>query len=137
MAGRDEVQSVAAALKRPQRGYVGRLEAVRDAVAPRFGEVGRQLGLFLDRIGDLSTEELRELHDETFGRTAGEAIGRAVHGLADRPTLDSEASAALELLAPLLDRLEADRNPFAHAVKALCCLLITRVTHSHMEHSTQ
>lgn len=98
------MQRVAAALERPRAGYVAAIEAARRQIGDRSGEAARQLGLFVDRIGDLTRDELRELHDETFaGRTP---------------------AATLAALAPLLDRLERDRNPFAHLVRALCCLLL-------------
>jgi hypothetical protein len=37
---------------------------------------------------------------------------------------------AVNALVPALDHLEADRNPFAYAVKALCCVLLVRANPS-------
>jgi nitrate reductase assembly molybdenum cofactor insertion protein NarJ len=135
MTGRDDVQRVAAALKRPSGGYLERLDQARAGTAAHSLEVARHLGLFADRIGDLTVEELRELHAETFGRGALARIEGLVHRLARRHTGSDDARVAVNVLAPLLDRLEADRNPFAHVVRALCCLLLAR-THQSEEERT-
>ena len=127
MAAREDVQRVAAALERPRAGYVKRVQAARNAVAPHACEAVRQLGLFVDRIDDLSTEELRELYDETFRRDPSTRIEPLVARLTRRPTDATEAQDALRELTPLLERLDTDRNPFAHVVRALCCRLLARV----------
>ena len=127
MAAREDVQRVAAALERPRAGYVKRVQAARNAVAPHACEAVRQLGLFVDRIDDLSTEELRELYDETFRRDPSTRIEPLVARLTRRPTDATEAQDALRELTPLLERLDTDRNPFAHVVLALCCRLLARV----------
>jgi nitrate reductase assembly molybdenum cofactor insertion protein NarJ len=127
MAARDDIQRVAAALEKPPTGYVKRLETVQKAMATRSREASRQLGVFVERVVDLTTEELRELHDETF-RDEKPVIRPLITRLAHRRTCRDEAGAALRALAPLLDRLEADRNPFAYVVRSLCCLLLDRVT---------
>lgn len=119
---------MAAALERPRAGYVKRVQAARNAVAPHACEAGRQLGLFVDRIGDLSTEELRELYDETFGRAPSTRIEPLVARLVRGATGPAETQDALRELTPLLERLDTDRNPFAHVVRALCCRLLAPVT---------
>jgi hypothetical protein len=68
MTVRDDVQHVAALLARPRSGYARRVEAAQSALSPQACEALRQLGMFVDRVGDLSTDELRELYDETFRR---------------------------------------------------------------------
>jgi nitrate reductase assembly molybdenum cofactor insertion protein NarJ len=128
VAARDELQRVASALERPRAGYVKRVQAARSAVAPYACEAVRQLGFFVDRIGDLSTEELRELYDETFRRDPSPRIEPLVARLTRRATDAAEAQDALRELTPLLEHLDADRNPFAYVVRALCCRLLTRVS---------
>jgi hypothetical protein len=78
--------------------------------------------MFADRVAELTIDELGELYDETF-RADEAAIAPLVQRLVRARTLRLDASAALMALAPLLDRLEAERNPHAHAVRALCCVL--------------
>ena len=126
MASADDVQRLAAALKRPRAGYVTRLQALRADLAPTAGEASRQLGLFLDRVGDLTLDELAELHRETFPRGAAGGVLPLAAVLARAPASSGQARSALVQLAPLLDRLTGDRNPFACVVRALCCLLLAR-----------
>lgn len=126
MTARDDVQHVAALLARPRRGYARRVEAVRAALSPQACEALRQLGMFVDRVGDLSTDELHELYDETFRRGPPTALEPLVARLARRPTDGEDAREALRELTPLLERLDADRNPFAHVVRSLCCRLLDR-----------
>jgi nitrate reductase assembly molybdenum cofactor insertion protein NarJ len=128
VAARDELQLVAAALERPRAGYMKRVQAARDAVAPYAGEAARQLVVFGDRLADLSTEELGELYDETFRRDPSTRIEPLVARLTRRPADVAEAQDALRELTPLLERLDADRNPFAYVVRALCCRLLARVS---------
>ena len=127
MTSRDDVQRVAAALERPRAGYVAAIERARKAMAGRSGEASRQLGVFIDRVGDLTGDELRELYDETFD--AGAPLDTLTSQLTSRPAARADDAAALAVLTPLLDRLERDRNPFACLVRALCCLLLAR-THA-------
>lgn len=127
MTARDDVQHVAALLARPGARYVRRVEAARAALSPQACETRRQLGMFIDRVGDLSTDELRELHDETFRRARPTAVEPLVARLATRPTEGEDARQALRELTPLLERLDADRNPFAHVVRSLCCRLLDRI----------
>ena len=134
MAARSDVQRVAEALVRPRAGYIARLERARAAIGGRSGEAARLLAVFITRVGDLTTDELRELYDETFGvrpqrRTVGRsrestAIWPVATRLAHLPPGPADVGDALSTLTQLLPRLEADRNPFAYAVKALCCLLL-------------
>lgn len=126
MAARDDVQRVAAALARPRTGYLKRVKADGTAIAARSGEAARQLGVFADRIADLTIAELRELHQETFGEGALENTGALAIRLARHRTDAADARLALDVLARVLDRLEADRNPFAYVVRALCCVLMAR-----------
>jgi nitrate reductase assembly molybdenum cofactor insertion protein NarJ len=137
MAARDDVQRAAAALEKPQNDYMTRLETIRRALVAGSGEAARQLEVFSDRIGDLTIEELRELYDETFQRDTLAAIGPLISRFIRRPSSRADARVALDTLAPMLDRLEADRNPFAHVVRALCCLLLARVSHSRKERPFQ
>lgn len=126
MAARDDVQRVAAALARPRTGYLKRVKADGTAIAARSGEAARQLGVFADRIADLTIAELRELHQETFGEGALENTGALAIRLARHRTDAADARLALDVLARVLDRLEVDRNPFAYVVRALCCVLMAR-----------
>jgi len=129
MAARDDVQRVAATLARPRAGYLRRVRAHAAALATRSGEAARQLGLFADRIGDLGTAELQELHDETFGPHGGVADAASVGvQLSRHHASAAEARLALDMYARMLDRLEADRNPFAFVVRALCCVLLARAS---------
>lgn len=125
MSAKDDIQRVAAVLERPRPGYVKRLEQSQKALAADSGDASRQLGVFIDRIAGLTLEELCELYDETFlvdEATIKPLVGRLVR---DR-TGCLEASAALTTLAPWLDRLEAERNPHAYVMRALCSVLIHR-----------
>jgi hypothetical protein len=87
-------------------------------------EAARQLEVFGHRVAGLSTEELRELHDETFARPPVVAVGALAAQLARPGPHPTEGRAALDVLTPALERLEADRNPFTYVVRALCCLLL-------------
>jgi len=129
MTARDDIQRVASALTRPRAGHVERLERARSAMAAGSGEVARQLGVFVDRVGDLTTEEFRELYDETFQEPALADVQALAVRLARGPATLADARAAVNSLAPALDRLEANRNPFSHVVRALCCALLTRANH--------
>jgi nitrate reductase assembly molybdenum cofactor insertion protein NarJ len=129
MAARDDVQRVAAALERPRAGYLAAIERARAAMIPRSGEAARQLGVFVDRVGDLGGDELRELYDETFDDAA--AIAAVTQQLAAPHPAREDDVAALAMLARLLERLERDRNPFACLVRALCCLLLARARPDH------
>lgn len=132
VGAQDDVQRVAAVLGRPRDGYLKRLKANASVIAPRSGEAARQLGLFVDRVADLSTAELQELHDETFGRAgAGDAPAMASR-LARHRTSATEARVALDACARILDHLDADRNPFAFVLRALCCVLLARANDMHM-----
>ena len=133
MLARDDIQAVAAALKRPRAGYVEQIVRARMAAAGRSGEAARQLEVFVDRIGDLTIDEIRELHDETFRRGSLTEIGPVAVCLVRRPASAADARAALNVLAPALDQLEGNRNPFAYVVRALCCLLMARSNPSRME----
>ena len=85
MPGPDDIQRVAAALGRPGSRYLRRLDEARQTVASRSMEASRQLEVFLDRVGDLTADELRELYAETF---RGEAS--AVRRLLVRLATDSD-----------------------------------------------
>jgi nitrate reductase assembly molybdenum cofactor insertion protein NarJ len=131
MAAGNDIQRVASALERPRTGYVKRLERAQRALAGRSGTASGQLGVFIDRIADLTIEELCELYDETFRAdeaTIGPLVERLVHGWVG----SVEAGAALTTLSPLLDRLESERNPYACAVRSLSDLLLLEVTRSHV-----
>jgi len=135
MAARDEIQRIAAALERPRPGYLDRLTDAHVAAASCSVEAARQLGVFLDRIRELTLDELRELHDETFGHGAMAGVRYVALGLVRHPASRADARAALGALTPVLDRLDADRNPFAYVVRALCCLLLARVDGNRLERS--
>lgn len=125
MTASDDVQRLAAVLARPG---AARVAAARNAQAAPLGsgEAARQLGLFFDRIADLTAEERRELHDETFASGALAAVPRIAQQLARGHVSAEAARTSLDTLAPALERLEADRNPFAYVVRALCCALLAR-----------
>ena len=125
---RDDIQRVAAALDKPRKAYMKQLETLRTELVARSGEAARQLYLFADRVGELTLEEIRELYDATFLPETLTDIGPLSSRLSGRSTSGADARAALTTLVPMLDRLEADRNPFAHVLRALCCLLV-RASH--------
>lgn len=128
MTARDDIQRVAAALTRPRSGHVERLERARHEMAAESGEVARQLGVFVDRVADLTLDELRELHDETFREQAMTGVQSVAAQLAHHSVSAEDARAAVNVLAPALERLEANRNPFAHVMLALCCALLARAS---------
>ena len=125
MAAKDDIQRVAAALERPTIGYVKRLAQIQRTMAARSGEASRQLGGFIARIADLTIDQLRELHDETF-RGDEATIGPLVERLVRGRTTCLEASVALTTFAGLLVRFESERNPHAYVVRALCVVLLGR-----------
>ena len=133
MTARDEIQRLAAVLRRPSATHIARLLDAQRAMAGGAVETSRQLGMFVDRVADLSLDELRELHDETFKADALAAVPRVADRLARGPADASAARTSLNTLAPALERLEANRNPFAYVVRALCCALLTRAGHSRNE----
>ena len=130
----DDIQRVAAMLQRPRSGYLRRLDEARQILAARSGDVSRSLESFADRIGDLTGEELRELHDETF-HGEGPEIQRLLGRLARTRTGGAAAGDAVSALEPLLARLDAERNPLSHVVRSLCCLLLQRVESPRFEKS--
>jgi nitrate reductase assembly molybdenum cofactor insertion protein NarJ len=135
MPGADDIQRVAAALESPRAGYLKHLKETQRVIADEAVEAARQLEVFIERVGDLTAEELQELHVETF-RGESPAVRRTVARLAGARTAGAAAGAVLGSLEPLLDRLEAERNPFAYVVRALCCLLLRRVASSGLEPSS-
>ena len=135
MPGLDDIQQVAAALGRPGAGYLRRLDEARQMIASRSIEASRQLEVFLNRVGDLTADELRELYAETF-RGESPAVRRLLVRLARTRTGDEESGAAVAALGRLLERLEAERNPFAYVVRSLCCLMLLRVKASQFEQSS-
>ena len=135
MPGPDDIQRVAAALGRPGSRYLRRLDEARQMVASRSIEASRQLEVFADRVGDLTADELRELYAETF-RGEASAVRRLLVRLARTPTDGVESATAVAALGPLLERLEAERNPFAYVVRSLCCLMLLRVKASQFEPSS-
>lgn len=60
-------------LSRPDSAFVATLDGVADDQAPVA--VWQHVVRFAWRVGDLSLDELRELHDETFGPAPGTAPG--------------------------------------------------------------
>ena len=134
MPAADDIQRVAAVLQRPRAGYLRRVDAARQMLAAGAADVSRQLEMFADRVGDLTGEELRELHDETF-HNEGPEIHRMLGRLVRIRTDAAAATAALSALEPLLVRLDAERNPLAHVVRSLCCLLLQQLESPHVEKS--
>jgi nitrate reductase assembly molybdenum cofactor insertion protein NarJ len=110
------------------------LKETQRGIAAQAVEAARQLDVFIERVGDLTAEELRELYVETF-RGESLAVLRTLERLARTRTDGGDAGAALSALDPLLVRLDAERNPFAYVVRSLCCLLLRRAT-SQLERSS-
>jgi nitrate reductase assembly molybdenum cofactor insertion protein NarJ len=135
MPGADDIQRVAAALESPRAGYLVNLKETQRALAAQAAEAARQFEVFIERVGDLTVDELRELHVETF-RAESPAVRRLFVQLSRTRTNGGDAGMALRALEPLLERLEAERNPFAYVVRSLCCLLLRRVTSSQLEQSS-
>lgn len=119
----DDIQRVATALELPGAKYLERLDEAQQAIASQSAEASRQLETFIERVRDLTGDELRELYDETF-RSESLDVRRTLSRLALTSLDDSGASAAMSALEPLLARLEAERNPFVYVVRCLCCLLL-------------
>jgi hypothetical protein len=109
MTARDDIQRVAAALARPRAGHIERLERARSAMAAESGEVARQLDVFVDRVGDLTTEELRELYEETFREPAL----ADVHVLAARLARDPATVAEARRRSTPWRRRSIDSKPIA------------------------
>lgn len=131
----DDVQHVAAALRKRRAGYLRRLDEARQMMISQSGEASRYLEIFADRVGDLTAAELRELYEETFrGETA--AVQGLFARLARTRTDAAAAGEAVSALEPLLRRLDAERNPLAYVVRSLCCLLLQRVRSPDLEQSS-
>ena len=133
MAARDGIRRVASILRAPDATYGRHVEAARRAAGAEAGEAGRQMAVFAERIAGLSVSELIELHDETFRRPPLASVAPLAEWLVHAPPDPAGARTALEALAPALDRLEAERNPYSYALKALCCLLLMRATGASAE----
>jgi len=139
MTARDDIQCLAAMLERPGTDHLAQVQGAVRAIASAggSGESSRQLSVFAERVADLTIEELRELHDETFRAGALAEVPGLATRLGSRRTTCAEARASLNALARALDRLEADRNPFAYVVRALCCALLTRASHPGKDRASQ
>ena len=135
MPAADDIQRVARALESPRAGYARHLKETHRAIATAAAEAAGQLQIFIERVGDLTSEELRELNVETF-RGESSTVRRTLARLATARTDGGGAATALDALDPLLGRLETERNPFAYVVRALCCLLLRRVRSSRLEQSS-
>jgi nitrate reductase assembly molybdenum cofactor insertion protein NarJ len=134
MPDADDIQRVALALESPGAGYLQHLKETQRSIAQAV-EAARQLEVFIERVGDLTGEELCELHVETF-RGESPVVRRIHERLARGRIAGRDAAAAVSGLEPLLVRLDAERNPFAYVVRSLCCLLLRRATSSRLERSS-
>ena len=122
MLAADALHQLAMVLTPPGADYLSLIEGIRSATAPESIDVARHLEVFIRRIQDLSPDELIELYDETFSRDLTR-VRELASTLATRPLAGEEIVAVSKVLTALLERLEADRNPFAVPVRALCLLL--------------
>jgi nitrate reductase assembly molybdenum cofactor insertion protein NarJ len=122
MLAADALHQVAMVLERPDGDYLSLIERTRSAIAPQSIDAARHLELFIRRIQDLAPDELVELYEETFSGdlTTTRELASA---LAARPLENEEIVSLSKVLTTLLERLDADRNPFAVPVKVLCLLL--------------
>jgi len=108
---------------RPAADYHARLDRARAEAATPHPEAARHMGLFGDRLTDLTTEELDELYRETFTSAEQAALADAAE-LFVAGSDGHRAVLALPVFEQLLPSLAAARNPFTLLFKALCCLLI-------------
>ena len=122
MLAADAPLELARILKPPDNDYLSLLERIRSAIAPVSIDAARHLDIFIGRIQDLSPDELVELYEETFSGDLTPAR-ELVAALAARRLKNEEIVSVSKALTTLLERLDADRNPFAIPVKALCLLL--------------
>jgi nitrate reductase assembly molybdenum cofactor insertion protein NarJ len=122
MLATDALRQLAMVLERPAADYLSLIERARSAIAPQSIDAARQLDVFIRRIEDLSPDELVELYEETFSGdlTPTRELASA---LTARRLENEEILSVSRLLTTLLERLDADRNPFAVPVRALCLLL--------------
>lgn len=125
MLAADALHQLAMVLERPAADYLSLIERARSAIAPQSIDAARQLEAFIRRIEDLSPDELVELYEETFSGdlTPTRELASA---LAARRLENEEIVSVSKVLTTLLERLDADRNPFAIPVRALCLLLAAR-----------
>jgi nitrate reductase assembly molybdenum cofactor insertion protein NarJ len=128
MARQDAAASVAAVLQRPDEGFLAALADARAAASSQSVEASRQLEVFAGRIGDLALDELRELYDETFAQPATAGVVPRARQVASAVPRGAALREDIGVLAAAIDRLDADRNPFAYAARALCCLLLLGVS---------
>jgi nitrate reductase assembly molybdenum cofactor insertion protein NarJ len=124
MSDASSLRAVATVLERPAGDYGVRLAQAGRAAGRRSIEAARQLDVFASRVADLSVEELQELYDETFAAGRASAVADVAHAMTHAGRAPGRCE-AIDVLAPALVRLDADRNPFAYVVKALCCLLLS------------
>lgn len=122
MLAADALHQVAMVLTRPGADYLSLIENIRSAIASQSIDVARHLEVFIRRIQDLSPDELVELYDETFRGDLASARELAAT-LATGSLANEEIVSLAKVLTVLLKRLEADRNPFAVPVRALCLSL--------------
>lgn len=124
----DPLAMLAPLFEPPDDAYLGRLEALVEALRDVQPVAGRQLADLLGRLDGLSEAELRELYAQTFDSTPGtspsivQAVARLrfVEG-------DVRPGYVSRVVAPALERdlarLGAQRNPFIHLLKATLCVL--------------
>ena len=122
MLAADALHQLAMVLKPPEADYLSLIERTQSAIAPASTDAARHLEVFVRRIQDLSPDELMELYDETFSGDLSPARDLAAT-LATTPLANEEIVSVSTVLTSLLKRLEADRNPFAVVVRALCLVL--------------
>jgi phytoene dehydrogenase-like protein len=83
-----------------------------------------------DRVGDFvidtGPDTLLAHKPAALAPGAWNDVERLTRRLVRRPAGRADAGAAISALVPILDHLEAERNPFAYVVKALCCVLLAR-----------
>jgi hypothetical protein len=114
-----DVERLAAVLKRPDARYMARMDTAYQAIQEQSIEAARHLAIFISRVRDLELDELQELYAETFEHGA-DVNTRLAHVFASH----DDPAAMLDTLVAALPGLDADRNPFAYAVRSLCCVML-------------
>jgi hypothetical protein len=134
-------------IERPDAAFLDLVAGASDASRWPIA-VAQQMAHFAERIGDLSVDELQELHDETFGREApskAEAvdareevrrsswmvspsdwqllIGWLGRTAAAGPATTEPPPAVVESIGRIQQTLVAARNPYHHVLAALYALL--------------
>lgn len=119
----DPLEMLATLFERPDEAYLGRVNDLVESLGGPHPVAGRQLTDFVGRLEGLTGAELRELHAQSFDcgedprPSTVQVLGRLKFVEPDiRPGY--VARVVVPTLERDLSRLDEQRNPFSHLLKA-------------------